>query len=311
MVLDEWELITLNSWRRIKKDFLYHFARPRVDMLVWIILDKLVPMFKNRVYIIHHPTGRARDVLTWRKNFKREWRKLEKRETSPPDAFPYLKYSPNTKDWTCACPAFVRSHFLVCKHLVRLHHRVPARFFLEVTRNRTVPFWSHPGLRDLNSAPPNSNLDYTEARDEATFVAPPTTVLTTNPLLSDSEDSDIEVIPDNDSDDESVVQSGSERDDDDDDEPPSQLDARYEDSMKEWVTRLREGAAFLEYQIQFRDARFLKELEREMARGGRFLANNLEQERLANSSRRATPGTWSQAPGTMWAHPRPPGSHCT
>ncbi|KAJ7467291.1 hypothetical protein B0H11DRAFT_1665796, partial [Mycena galericulata] len=40
------------------------------------------------------------------------------------------------------------------KHLVQAVQPVPPIFFLEVTRNRTAPLWSHPSLIPLDSAIP-------------------------------------------------------------------------------------------------------------------------------------------------------------
>ena len=41
------------------------------------------------------------------------------------------------------------SRFFVCKHLVQLFCPLNPLFFLEVTRNRTPPFWSHSALKPL------------------------------------------------------------------------------------------------------------------------------------------------------------------
>ncbi|KAJ3738611.1 hypothetical protein DFH05DRAFT_1367237, partial [Lentinula detonsa] len=35
-------------WRRIKHDFLHHFHSPRVDLLAWILITKLVPLYLHR-----------------------------------------------------------------------------------------------------------------------------------------------------------------------------------------------------------------------------------------------------------------------
>ena len=52
-------------------------------------------------------------------------------------------------DWTCTCPAFAVSRFLVCKHLIQRVHRVPPIFFLEADRFREKPFWRHKSLRPM------------------------------------------------------------------------------------------------------------------------------------------------------------------
>jgi hypothetical protein len=140
------------SWRRIKRDYLSHFGNPRLDLLVWVLVCKLQPLYVRLVHKIRFPTGRPRDARSWRKAFKAEWKACYARETSAQDRFPYLRYEPDPSRWVCACPAFFRSRFLICKHLVKSCHPVPSRFFLEVQRNRTTPFWKHPALTPLEQS---------------------------------------------------------------------------------------------------------------------------------------------------------------
>jgi len=56
------------------------------------------------------------------------------------------KYRPDPQRWVCTCPHFVVSRFLICKHLVQSVCPVNPEFFFEVERNRSTPFYSHPGL---------------------------------------------------------------------------------------------------------------------------------------------------------------------
>jgi len=80
-----------------KHDFLHHFHKPRLDLL----------LLNN--------TGRYRELPSWRKAFKREWKKLAKTPIEMPIK---PKYQPDIVRWVCICPYFVTSRFLVCKHLV-------------------------------------------------------------------------------------------------------------------------------------------------------------------------------------------------
>src|SRR5882724_3377717 len=57
------------------------------------------------------------------------------------------KYRPDPKAWVCTCPYFVKSRFLVCKHLIQSVPTMLPTFFLEVTHHRTTPFWHHPALQ--------------------------------------------------------------------------------------------------------------------------------------------------------------------
>ncbi|KAJ7595291.1 hypothetical protein C8J56DRAFT_1001634 [Mycena floridula] len=111
-------MILESHWRHIKKDFLHHFASPRVDLLVWILVTKLAPTYYRKLDLILHLISRYRELASWRKAFKREW----------------------------------RLRFLICKHLVQGVRRVTPLFFLEVKRSRTTPFWRHKDLVPLSPA---------------------------------------------------------------------------------------------------------------------------------------------------------------
>jgi hypothetical protein len=115
-------------------------------LLAWILVTKLAPTYYRKLDQLLTKTGRYRELSCWRKGFKKEWRKLEKR----PITLPFNDtYRPNTEKWICTCPSFVVSCFLICKHIIQLMHRVPLIFFLEAKRYRTAPFWRHKSLRPL------------------------------------------------------------------------------------------------------------------------------------------------------------------
>jgi hypothetical protein len=96
---------------------------------VWVLVRKLQPLYIHIMQKIRYPTGRPRDARSWRKEFKREWKVLYACETSPQDEILYTRYNPDLHRWVCACPAFRRSRFLICKHLVKLCDPVDSRFF--------------------------------------------------------------------------------------------------------------------------------------------------------------------------------------
>ncbi|KAJ6605575.1 hypothetical protein DFH09DRAFT_1067827 [Mycena vulgaris] len=64
-----------SHWRRIKKDFLHHFHMPRLDLLVWILVKKLAPSYYRKLDTMFVETGRFRELASWRKAFKREWKR--------------------------------------------------------------------------------------------------------------------------------------------------------------------------------------------------------------------------------------------
>ncbi|KAK7439562.1 hypothetical protein VKT23_017491 [Stygiomarasmius scandens] len=126
-------MIMESHWRRIKEDFLHHFHKPRLDLLVWILVVKLAPSYYRRLDLLLHPVGRYRDLCSWRKGFKREWKRCEK----TPITYPMNpKYRPDARRW--------------------LVEKVPPTFFLEVTRNQTTPIWTHSTLKPLDDDPTKS-----------------------------------------------------------------------------------------------------------------------------------------------------------
>ncbi|KAF7354458.1 SWIM-type domain-containing protein [Mycena venus] len=121
-------MILESHWRRIKHDFLHHFHMPRCDLLAWILIVKLAPNYYRKLDRLLTDTGRYRELPSWRKNFKKVWRKLEKTPIT-------LPVNPAYK--TDAKKMGVEP--------------VPPVFFLEVKRQRTAPFWVHPSLRPLSN----------------------------------------------------------------------------------------------------------------------------------------------------------------
>jgi hypothetical protein len=212
-----------HSWRHLKKEWLHLWPKMRLDLLVWTVIEKIVPEYVEEVEQFLRPTKLARDASSWRKEFKREWRKCEVKDTSTPGEFPYTKYNPDPGSWTCACPAYRDSRFLICKHLIQRCHPVTPRFFLEVTRNRTTPFWSHPSLVPL------------EEDDEAGGPLPPSNMILNAPVEEWESDSDQDF----------------------DDSPLADLTATYETQMESLASDLEDLASMVRHQIQFREVRLL------------------------------------------------------
>ncbi|TFK58243.1 hypothetical protein BDN72DRAFT_906929 [Pluteus cervinus] len=139
----------------------------RCDLLALILVTKLAPTYYTKLGRLLAQTRRYRE-LSWRKEFKKEWRKLQKREITMPinDA-----YKLNAEKWNCTCPAFVVSRFLLCKHLVQLIHSPPPISFLEVKRHRTIPFWRHKTLQVKGRSEEGCHAS-DEASDEHEMVDP-------------------------------------------------------------------------------------------------------------------------------------------
>jgi hypothetical protein len=284
------------SWRRIKHDFLHHFAAPRVDLLAWILVSKLGPLYVSKLSNLQVDRSRYRDLPSWRRQFKKTWRELERRDTTSSD---YDTYRPDYKRWVCTCPSFFKSRFLVCKHLVQLVQRVPTSFFLEVKRRRSTPFWVHPKLKPLVS----------EEDDDAQNSA------NRGPHQAQTDSADSYELGCGsgggiDDDDEGAGNDDDEENEDDlevQDIIISQKGKTYDELLDERIALLKSFTAGLEYQKQFRDYRFLQVLMREGGRFFRMAEGCMEKERRTNSSRLATPATWDQSTrNAMFYRTRPP-----
>jgi hypothetical protein len=66
---------------------------------------------------------------------------------------PHGSYHTDLDTWTCSCPSYLVSRFLLCKHLVRMANielndapRTNLAFFLHLRRNHYPPFYSIEGI---------------------------------------------------------------------------------------------------------------------------------------------------------------------
>ncbi|KAF8151568.1 hypothetical protein B0H34DRAFT_621443, partial [Crassisporium funariophilum] len=227
-------------------------------------------------------TARYRKLSSWRKGFKKTWRKLEETPITMPinDA-----YRPKVNKWICTCPAFAVSRFLVCKHLIQRVHRVPPIFFLEADRFREPPFWRHKSLRPLE-----------EYRDEpaAVFVGP-VEEGNENPNFGGEGDED------------DAGGMDSDGEDDEEENGTHQHDgSTFEEEMTANINLILDMAAGLKHQLQFRDQRLLNALQREGAGFLRFARACMEKERRVNSTRSPPVSTWERSTSSaMFYRTRP------
>ncbi|KAJ7101717.1 hypothetical protein C8R44DRAFT_887916 [Mycena epipterygia] len=272
-------MILESHWRRIKHDFLHHFHMPRCDLLAWILIVKLAPSFYRKLDRLLTDTGRYRELPSWRKDFKRMWRELEKRPITLPVN---PAYKTDVKRGLCTCPSLPTSRFLLCKHVVQGFEPVPPVFFLEVKRQRTAPFWVHPSLRPLSD---DSALQGTSEESAAEEVMPA----------------------------DGAVDASVDWDDDDDDnlvDTQPQGDRRtFVEAMDEDIDLILEFAKGLKYQRQFRDQRMLQALEREGASFLRLARACLGKEKRLTSTRGPAPSTWDKSTSSaMFYRARPAAS---
>ncbi|KAH9023028.1 hypothetical protein EDB83DRAFT_2320208 [Lactarius deliciosus] len=259
-------------WQRVKEDYLQHFSLLRLDLLTWVLVTKLAPMYYRKLDIMLNDIGRYRELPRWRRDFKFEWNKAKR----TPITMPLNERGTNRTS--------IDFHFLLCKHLVQRFQPVNPRFFLEVTQNRCLPFWLHPFLKPLPSEEESesghpvaggSNGD-DKAHVEVYYHRQ-------NTARNEIDDSNFE------------------SDDDDDAALIHMEDGRefekktYKEKMETHIRLIRDFCNGLKYQIKFQDPQFLKTLEREGAGFLRLAQNCLNCERRMNSCRAGSLSTWEKS----------------
>ena len=131
-----------NFWRQLKHDYLHHVARPRLDNLVWILINKVTPAYIARAEIMNdsYRLGRPKQLTTYQKYFKSSWKKLSECTLSGKN------YHTNVEEWTCTCGQQKYNCHHLCKHLVQAIKPPEKRFWREVVRRRALPIYQHPAL---------------------------------------------------------------------------------------------------------------------------------------------------------------------
>ena len=132
-------MIVESHWRRIKRDFLSRFNRPRIDLVVWILTSRSIPQGIDKMEAIRNRNYR-KAVASWRKKFRQQWKRHALQGT---DGESLRKYYTNPATWTCGCSEFLLSRFLLCKHIICCFEKIedPNEFFNTVRRRRSSPFW--------------------------------------------------------------------------------------------------------------------------------------------------------------------------
>ncbi|KAG2222715.1 hypothetical protein INT45_011203 [Circinella minor] len=100
-------------WKVLKRNHLYHYNRARLNLLVYVIMDRYFPDLR---YKFNRDTVIGSHATRWANEFTKEWNRLVGREEkSNANAL----YEPSTETWTCGSPSFLTSRYLICKYLVR------------------------------------------------------------------------------------------------------------------------------------------------------------------------------------------------
>ena len=119
-----------SHWKVVKRDYLPKFFRPRLDLVTYIIISRLIPHHQQQF----NKYQQGREIVSWRKEFKKEWISLSKRKINE-------TYVTNIRIWICSCPSFLLSRFFICKHLVhQSQFKIDSQFFRHFQRQGCYPF---------------------------------------------------------------------------------------------------------------------------------------------------------------------------
>ncbi|KAJ3770997.1 hypothetical protein FB446DRAFT_646034 [Lentinula raphanica] len=172
-----------STWKHIKRRDLHQFNRPRLDLLVHVVLTNLLPRVQQKIqYILgKQRAGRPHPLAKWQESIKRDWHNMSKpdeyrsmakelaclkdqdlKENAKAELLadieadrlrPRGTYHTDVETMTCSCPSYLISRWLLCKHLVReVNERTSnlpinnLSFFRNLRRNHTTPFYNIPGL---------------------------------------------------------------------------------------------------------------------------------------------------------------------
>lgn len=237
-------------------------------------MTKLMPNYVQKLDEKLIYNGRHRNLYAWRKPFKAQWMKCKSTPISDPDD---PKYATDPHRWVCTCPAFIRSRFLICKHLVQSVHPVSARFFIEVTRRRTTPFWQHPDLRPLFEDPNNGNSINEGGNQEYGVTLPNTDGFESPEEIDDLQNADRQFLMSR---------------------------ATFDESLDHRIGQIRDFINALEYQRQFRDPRFLLQVEQHGLSFFRYIEECQILENRVQSRVSPNPRTWERGGRTMFYRTR-------
>jgi hypothetical protein len=141
-------MISETQWKVIKHNDLAMFNRPRLDLVVHVLINRLLPRMRlTLVNVLGTPRmGRTVSPNDWQNDFRALWldmsksdeqrnieRQLEvlrssKKMKGRAERLAELEaeaerlngtYHTDVDRWTCSCPSYLISRFLLCKHLIR------------------------------------------------------------------------------------------------------------------------------------------------------------------------------------------------
>ncbi|KAF9506461.1 hypothetical protein BS47DRAFT_1374127 [Hydnum rufescens UP504] len=134
-------MVVEGFWNHLKHTTLMSFNQPHINFIVHLILMQIIPTVNLK--LSYHICPKS--LAPWQCDFKKLWADYskpddvcqtakEKVTISNPrntkawwqECLDWLQeeeweagtYNTSLHDWTCSCPSYLHSHFLICKHLI-------------------------------------------------------------------------------------------------------------------------------------------------------------------------------------------------
>ncbi len=200
-------MITESFWRHFKHGTLASFSRPRLDLVVYLIVTQVLSATKLKLSYVSNERrkGRPKPLRKWQETLKAQWTdyglpdelrtmkkelqlllskpaaKSAKQKAKHDQLLVWLRedsernagtYHTSLEQWTCSCPSYLISRFLLCKHLARAANthlkttRHGLRFFYNLRRRTSPPFYLIPGIHP----PSKEHLNGLDSDDECEIV---------------------------------------------------------------------------------------------------------------------------------------------
>ena len=121
-------MIVEGHWSVLKRRYLLLHNRPRIDLVLFIISQQLIP----RLTMDFDSLLSGLTKPSWWVRFTSIWKKMASSEILG-------GYKTDRVAWTCSCPGFIGNEFMLCKHLI-CGSNVPA--YKNLSRLSFPPFLS-------------------------------------------------------------------------------------------------------------------------------------------------------------------------
>ncbi|SAM08094.1 hypothetical protein [Absidia glauca] len=131
-------------WRVLKRNHLYLNNQPRLEYLVYVIIQK---QCSDLLYDYEQKAVLRRDYFQWERDILKEWHKHLNQDVSIND------HATNVDRSVCGCPSFFASRFLICKHLVQASGRGHIRLCQVFIERQLYP----PFIVIVSGARPSTN----------------------------------------------------------------------------------------------------------------------------------------------------------